>query len=822
VRIAKGALFRELILASALSSIMAVRELKGEHIVRRLSCLFVVLVLAGCSGSNVQPLSANWLTSTAAGEPGDETPAVPDSTVFKVLLEDFQALPAEEKYARRRAAAPHLEEWHTFEEIAFKRRDRRERAYMYDGLIVDRRRLLTGVAQAYAELSAVPPLDPTSVEAWAGMGHLSLEVGDLAQARRWLERALQAARERAAQSEPVDADLLLSVHRDRAWVLRDLGWWEEGLVAVREGLEKWPGDPDLVLIKGLLLAGAGRLDDALGLAARMPPLQIRDISGQYATGLLLRPSDYANQWIRSQAYLATGDLEMAFHVFGERRRPDEPLSIFEGRLDAKAGATRLPHQRRFWNDVGLVAELRGDPAAMDYYVAGYVGSKYRGFYPTSADARGPLVLDVPDQNAPFFVSFGHRHYLVGSRFGYVAYQMNAMSLALFPEQRRLAAAEALAELDILERWRVRPDDCRALRGRVYYRQDRFDQAWPELKAARDSFATRGEIDARTGLLLGLLEMRRERFAQARGYLEESLRKDPDSPVTWRMAGVVYANLELADDALAAMDRAVALEPHSLVAYYNRGLLRLQLRQCAEALPDLETAWRLDPGNEDVQRLLQVAGACVRDGDAEPRLPAGLDPAEPVVRVAGAAAPRFEADPDLLLDHLQADLERFFAPLAEPAADATLRAARLDSASSAHPDNAQLRKAAALAWLDLGEETRARTLLVPHWGTGLSPLEEVMLLWIDSAQADRDRTRKLTADALAGELVTTNPYVWRLVVAEIQRDPEPWGPDAQDRVVARWFDYMNEFSGNSVLYWTAHLRQELAVARAEDEPDRAAG
>jgi hypothetical protein len=417
---------------------------------------------------------------------------------------------------------------------------------------------------------------------------------------------------------------------------------------------------------------------------------------------------------------------------------------------------------------------------------------------------------------PFIVSYGQRNYLTGSRLGYVAFQMNAMSLALFPEQRRLAAAEALIMLDILERWRVRRDECRALRGRIYYRQDRFDEAWPELKAARDSFAVRGETDARTSLLLGLLEMRRERFAQARGYLEESLRKDPESPVTWRMAGVVYANLELADDAVAAMDRAVALEPHSLVAYYNRGLLRLQLRQCAEALPDLETAWRLDPGNEEVQRLLQVAAACVRDGGAEPRLPGGIDPAEPVVRVGGAAEPRFEADPELLLDHLQADLERFFAPASAPETMAGPRAARLDSSARAQPENAQLRKTAALAWLDLGDVARARDLLAPHWGAGLSPLEEVMLLWVDAAQAEHGRVRVLAGEALAGELATTNPYVWRLVVAEIERDPEPWGPDAQDRVLARWFDYMNEFSGNSVLYWAAHLRQELEVARAEED------
>ena len=793
---------------------------------RPLLGLVLLAALAGCSSHNVQPLPAHRVSSIDPDPPAaaaaDPAAALPDSTAFATVLAAFRALPPEEQIARRSSAAPHLDAWRAFDEIAFKRRDRREREYMYEGLVRDRRLLLSGVAETVERLGQASALDPTSAAAWAGLGHLYLEVGDLAAGRRHLDRALWAARDRAAHAEPVDLDLMLTIHRERTWALRDLGLWEEGLVAVGTGLEFHPGDQDLVLLKGLLLAGAGRTGEALALATRMPPFEISPHPGQYASGIQVRPSDYANDWIRSQAYLAAGDAEMAYHVFGQKRRPGEELSIYDGRLDTKLAAQRMPHQRRFWNDVSLVAEMLSDPAAAEYIAAALRGSRYWGFFPTSVQARDALVLGTPDPRMPFIVSFGQRSYLAGSRFGYVAFQMNNMSLALFPEQRRRAAAEALAVLDVLQRFRVHEDECRALRGRIRFRQERFDEAWTELKAARDSFAARGETDPRTSLLLGLLAMNGQRFDMARGYMEESLRADPDSPATWRMAGVVYANLELADEALAAMDRAVALEPRSLVAYYNRGLLRLQLRQCAAAIPDLESAWRLDPGNADVQRLLQVANACARDEGSEPRLPAGIDPAEPVVRVGGAAATRFEADPELLLDHLQADLERFFAPAAGATAGLDQRAARLDSAATERPDQIQLRKAAALARLDLGETERARDLLVPHWGTTLSPLEEVMLLWIDAALADQARIRPLTTDALAGELATTNPYIWRLVVAEIQRDPEAWGPDAQDRVLARWFDYMNEFSGNSVLYWASHLRQELAAARAQEEPAASEG
>ena len=64
---------------------------------------------------------------------------------------------------------------------------------------------------------------------------------------------------------------MLAIYRERAWALRDLARWDEGLAAVEEGLEFKHGDHDLVLIKGLLLAGAGRYSEAVSLAVRMPP-----------------------------------------------------------------------------------------------------------------------------------------------------------------------------------------------------------------------------------------------------------------------------------------------------------------------------------------------------------------------------------------------------------------------------------------------------------------------------------------------------------------------------------------------------------------------
>ena len=699
----------------------------------------------------------------------------------------------------------HLAEWRRFEDIVAERTDRRERPYMYRGLPVDRRQLGYGLPVARDHLLAVVAADPSAAEAWAALGHLELEVGDLAGARGRLENAVVAAAARAAVGDSVAVAVARAIARDRAWVRRDLGLWEEGLAVVAEGLATFPDDRDLVLIKGLLLAGAGRFAEAVDLAGRMPPLDVRTVRGLQGSTLTRHPSDYANQWIRAQAYAAQGDLAMAFHLLGED--PDQPArtSYLGGGTQGQklSTGTTMPHQVRFWNDVGQIAEGLGAASAVDYYARAWSLREYAGTYPSAMSVGGTLVLGVPDSRFPFFDSFFGRHYLLGSRFGFVASAMDRMALAMAAVAQRAAADAALLCLDVLERRAVRPDVCHALRGRIHYRLEEWVPARRHLAEARALFTAASVVDPRTSLLLGMLDLREQHFATAAALFDESLAADPQQALAWRMLGVAYANLERLDEAVAAMDKSLALEPVSLAGRYNRGLLMLQLQRCPEALIDLDLAQRLDPTNEEVIRLLQLAATCGRQEGGSAT----------VVRAAGAADVSFEADTGQLVAQLERELTAYFtvADSLRPALETRLE---LLQQAAATTDAAVLRGSQAILLSDLGRYRQCQNLLAAAWPDGLRPPEDLVLLHADWQLGDPVRLHPVVAEALDGTLRSSNPYLWTLVIMEIRRDPAPWGADAEARVLARWFDQSNALNGNTIRYWADTMGRELALARGD--------
>jgi tetratricopeptide (TPR) repeat protein len=298
------------------------------------------------------------------------------------------------------------------------------------------------------------------------------------------------------------------------------------------------------------------------------------------------------------------------------------------------------------------------------------------------------------------------------------------------------------------------------------------------------------VDARTSLLLGLIDLAAQDFAAAAVFLEESARADDSAAVTWRMLGVAYANLDRTDEALRVMDHSLGMEPRSLAGYYNRGLLKLQMRECSGAAVDLDRAWRLDPDNEEVRRLLQVAAACVRSREA------GEEEAVPVVRPGGAEAVLPVPTTDMLLEHLEADLADFFAAPRD---------------TVAVPEFAD-RTTRAVACVDRGDFAGARDLLADHWGSNLTPLEEVILLEAERQLGEGGRLQELVEDALAGDVATTNPYVWTIMLQEARGAPGRWGAGAGDRLLARLMDHAAEFSGRTVREWAQALRRELEEAR----------
>lgn len=712
-----------------------------------------VLFFAGCSQHRIQTIDKQMYSSD-----GSHMAVVEGDTVtFEQEVDGILSMPDSVQAEVREMAEAELVEWRNFEQEVKDNYDSIYRSWYQDGNYRKYVHRGVGLGNSLIALGEAVEIDPSFVEAWTARGRLACEAGDLYSGLEYLNAALVVAKAREEAGRPVDDEIRMEIYRERAWALRDLALWDEGLAAVQEGLEYHHGDHDLVLIKGLLLAGAGRYSEAISLAVRMPPFSYPRF-GLLNKGLAMQTSAYANLWIKSQAFLAIGDYDMAFKIIGN--------------MDVYPYRGVITHSARYWNDVGIVAELAGDPDANIYYAIGYITRKYDRYYPAGAFSMAPMVLDVPDGRMPCYTSFGNRFHIAGSPFSYIVLQMNQMGMGIFEDQKMQAAQRALHSIEIAERRNIRPEVCRALRGRIYFSLDDFQGAFTELKAARETFREQGEVDAGTSLLLGMLELQGARFQPAARYIEESVEKDPQSAVGWRSLGVVYANLGLRDRAIGAMDKALAIQPYSVSGLYNRGLYHYQEKDYLAAVADLDRAHQIEPDNREVERLLRMAGqGHVATGGSPADLP-GLAGDYDYDVATGETVTRMELDTEQLLAQLESDIDSFFTvpdSLAEKIQDSDAAVASLEDSYYREGDS-RARKVLALAYIDRKELEKAQALLAPGWGVDLEPDEEIMLLYADRMLGEQERARKLADELIAGEASTDNPYIWAMTAMTIRDDP----------------------------------------------------
>jgi tetratricopeptide (TPR) repeat protein len=771
----------------------------------RLTLLSVCLVFlfCGCSQRNIQTVDSRVYSSDGS----HEAPALTDTVTLAEEVAAHLAMPDTNQAEIRALAEAALADYRDFEVEVKHSYDAIYRRWYEAGNIRKRVHRGVGLGNSLIALGKATATDPSFVEAWTAQGRLACEAGDVHQGLEYLDNARTAARVRQQADRPVDDATLLELYRQRAWALRDLARWEEGLAAVTEGLKFKPGDRDLVLIKGLLLAGAGRYSEAVSLAVRMPPMRYPKYT-LLNEGLEYQESAYANLWIKSQALLAIGDYEMAFRIFG-----DMELYPYRG---------MLVHADRFWEDVGLVAELVGDEDAPVYYAIGYIMRKYDRYYPVGAHNMTPLVLDVPNERMPCYTSFGQRFYVAGSYFSYIAGQMNMMSLGIFDDQKLQAAGRALLALEIAERRNIRPDVCRALRGRILYYGDDFVGAYQELKAAREGFREQGQVDSGTSLLLGMIELQASRHQAAARYFEEAVAKDPALAVGWRSLGIVYANLGLLDKAEEAMTTALSLQPRSVSGLYNRGLFYYQTQKYDRSLVDLDQALKLEPENREVQRMLQMAASSYRAEGGNPSAYLASSSAALIPAEGGEPGITFETDPEALLAQLETDITGFFTrpdSLARTPAEIDQTIADLEARYFDNGDRG-VRKILALAYIDQERFRRAQEILTPGWGVDLEPDEEIMLLYTDRMLGEQKRAQELAQAMVAGEAGTDNPYVWAITAMVMRDDPRAVDSSLVNTMFMNKMSYgLAKEATTSVFGWSTFMRSGFSNLRAASTHDR---
>jgi tetratricopeptide (TPR) repeat protein len=642
----------------------------------------------------------------------------------------------------------------------------------------------TGVTNCLHMLAEATRLDPTRVAAWLQQAELADGVGDWGEAARDLNRAMQAL---ACLPEDQRPARRLEIALAQAWLCRERGLWAQGLDWVEEATSVHPGNQEALLVKGLLLAGAGRFAEACRAAMRLKPIEYpRIMWGMY--GMSNNRSDYGSRWIRAMAYLALGDLELAYYALG-------PLNPHR---------QQIPFMNRYWNDVGRICELAGfEEESRVYYALAYLSTPHRYYFPSYGYSCRPVIFGEPKLKNPCWISYG-RYYLTGSMFTYSS-QVAAEYLASTDRSRREELGiVALEFLGRCVRYAYYPDLSRALRGRVYYDMEEYALAEDDLMAANLAFEQQGRNDAITSLLLGTLRVGRDQYAAALPYLQRAVAADSTLGAGWRNLGVAWIQVGDAEAGRRALNRSLELQPRSTIARYNRGLLNFQEGLLQEACLDLTIAAMLKPEDESITGLLtrvrkalsmaggtlvgvegleldelialsQPVGAAAESGEGGEESAAAGGSAEAGPGSSGAlpgelAAREGRSEPDIGTSVYQyrdfSEEPNLLAGLLP--AEASLDTVGYDrlipdlvAAYEAEP-SAGNRYRLSLAYVRSWRPEAALKILLPLWPDGLTAAEMSLVIEADRALGNTERALAAIQIVLEGTRLLPDPVYWSLV------------------------------------------------------------
>src|ERR1700676_1663663 len=88
----------------------------------------------------------------------------------------------------------------------------------------------------------------------------------------------------------------------------------------------------------------------------------------------------------------------------------------------------------------------------------------------------------------------------------------------------------------------------------------------------------------------------KRYEEALAAYEQAIRLDPNDATAYYFKSAALIKLKRYEEALIAVEQAIRLDPQDTYAYTNKGAALIELKRYEEALIALEQAIRLDPNN----------------------------------------------------------------------------------------------------------------------------------------------------------------------------------------------------------------------------------
>lgn len=425
-------------------------------------------------------------------------------------------------------------------------------------------------------------LVPDEAGAWLRLAALSRLLGDQAAARNQLRAAIGAVRRAPADQRN---SLHLRLALQYAWLDHDLGNWPRGLAWVERAQAINPADRRVLLVRGLLEAGAERSLDATWTASEIERYDF------FRT-------DW--RWVRGMTEFHQGRLKGAAYRLVDLR-PDHL------------------HRADCWNDLGTVYDcLEEWREARHRYRRAFQSLPLPDHSCLSLHERHAPQAATDDEKLPVWLAFD-RYYVVGSRLTYAALAVERFEAADDPDEREYWAEAAVQAASVCLRKHIHQAWAWAWRGRVYAQIDLPQLARNDLARARTAFDAANRIDVPTLYWSGYLMLKDELYLAARPLLERAVMADSTSARAWASLGLSLIMTADEATAKAALDRALALDPELAVALYNRGLMHFHAKRWQDAVEDLQEAARLTPDNQEIIALLQRSRLLARrERESEPQ------------------------------------------------------------------------------------------------------------------------------------------------------------------------------------------------------------
>ncbi|MFH1841584.1 MAG: tetratricopeptide repeat protein [bacterium] len=657
---------------------------------------------------------------------------------------------------------------------------------------------LESMARCMGKLTTAVGLDPGNPEPWYDLAYLCGVVGDQVRYRQCLDATVAAI---GKDETGLYRNLRHRLALDYAWYCRDNGWMEDGLVWADRADALKPEEEESILVRGLLLADLGEFQAACELAAQIRSIKIK----RPMWGVI--PSDFAENWIQSQAYRGQGNMLLACFVIGH---------VFF--------ANEFPYANRYYNDIGMMAELNGTPRqATEYYGLAATGRPFFVYFPLKTVAGPPRIFGRGHTEYPYSLAFD-RFQVAGSLYAYGAQMALSCEMADDPDRKAEFGELALDALSACRRRSIRPTSALALRGRVHFNLDNYAQAEADLALACEEMDALGWSDHDVCALAGRLKVHREEYGAALPHLARAIKAEPDQASTWRLLGVAALYENDIATGRQAFDIALDLAPESPASWYNRGLLHFHQREYAAASDDLEQAQQLAPEDEQITVLLERA---VKARPLSPAGTAGRSDSGSLVQSVDQSDAQSDAQPDTRQRHVASDTGavsisqqgsdnesvagtvswprrqfwqtdspqqfRFsdrdeldqqddvaamysaqpFGGLASgrdhvgperlQLSEAELQRIVAACEANYRRDTSRLhRRQLALAYVRSGQMTRGRDLLLPFWNRDIDLAEMCVVLEADRALGDASRARQFAGSLVDGPPSIEDPIFWSLV------------------------------------------------------------